>query len=173
MAYVQLAMAVVSAVMSSAAAKKEGDAAKAQAEYAAGVARNNQIIAQQYADTERAKGRVAEDAKRQETAQKISAQRASGGSSGLDVNSGTSLDLQADTAKLGEFDALTIRNNAARAAYGYETQGVNYGSAAEMELSRGRYAKNASNIKIGQSIASSASSFAGKWDSMSNAGGGF
>lgn len=36
--------------------------------------------------------------------------------------SGTPLDLLSDTAKVGEEDALTIRNNAAREAWGYRNQ---------------------------------------------------
>lgn len=36
--------------------------------------------------------------------------------------SGTALDLLADTAQIGEEDALTIRNNAAREAWGYRNQ---------------------------------------------------
>ena len=36
--------------------------------------------------------------------------------------SGTALDLLGDTAKIGEEDALTIRNNAAREAWGYRNQ---------------------------------------------------
>jgi hypothetical protein len=36
--------------------------------------------------------------------------------------SGTALDLLGDTAQIGEEDALTIRNNAAREAWGYRNQ---------------------------------------------------
>ena len=36
--------------------------------------------------------------------------------------SGTALDILADTAQVGEEDALTIRNNAAREAWGYRMQ---------------------------------------------------
>ena len=55
----------------------------------------------------------------------------------------TPLDTLVDTATMGELDALTIRRNAAREAYDYETQGVNYRSDAT--LSR----MNASAAKTG------------------------
>lgn len=152
---------VASAVIGAYGAKKAGDNAQDQANYQAMVARNNAVIAAQYATAERQKGQVLEDAKRMETAQRVSAVRAAGGSSGLDVNSGSALDLQADTARLGELDALTIRNNAARAAYGYETQGVNYNNQATLSNMAGNAAQEAGTIGMFSSVIGAASSYYG------------
>lgn len=52
----------------------------------------------------------------------IGRQRAALAASGMDINSGTASDIQDETHALGELDALTIRNNAAREAWGYRVQ---------------------------------------------------
>lgn len=52
----------------------------------------------------------------------IGAQRAGLAASGVDVNSGTASDLQTDEARFSALDQQTIRNNAAREAWGYTTQ---------------------------------------------------
>lgn len=57
-----------------------------------------------------------------QTNRTIGAQRAGEAASGIDANSGTAVDLQADEAKFGALDAQQIRNNAAREAWGYTAQ---------------------------------------------------
>ena len=48
------------------------------------------------------------------------------------------MDVQRDTMALGELDALTIRNNAAREAWGYQTQALQDQHAAAMARTSGR-----------------------------------
>lgn len=64
------------------------------------------------------RNRATEDelAKRRQTAQLISSQRAAAGASGIDINTGSAFQLQQDAALLGEVDALRIRNNGSRQA---------------------------------------------------------
>lgn len=59
---------------------------------------------------------------RREVAQVLGAQRATFGARNVSGSTGTALDLQGDTAAIGEMDALTIRNNAAREALSLRTQ---------------------------------------------------
>lgn len=170
MAFVPIALAIAGAVIGGISARNQGIAQKQQADYSAQVARNNDLLAKQYAKAELEKGQVAEDNKRQETAQRVAMVRAYGAANGLDVNSGTPLDLQADTARLGELDALTIRNNAARNAYGYEVQGINFQNSAKLDDSRGAYAQQAGQLGMFSSIIGGASSVSGKWNGMKNSG---
>jgi hypothetical protein len=72
------------------------------------------------------RGVIAETRSRTTTKRTIGAQRAFFASQGVDVNEGSPADVQANTAYLGELDALTIRNNAAREAWGYRAQAVDY-----------------------------------------------
>ena len=106
---------------------------------------------------------VAEQQQRTKTAQLIGSQRAALASQGGDVDSGSPLDIQSDTARAGEFDAQTIRNNAAQQAYGYRLQAANAAGDA------GRYSASAANTMadlpfgIGSSLLGGARSVAAAW----------
>jgi hypothetical protein len=88
-----------------------------QANYMAQVARNNQQVAQWNAQRALQQGQVQEDLQRQKTAQAIGSQRAALASQGGDINSGSPVDIVGDTARTGEFNALTTRNDAQANSY--------------------------------------------------------
>lgn len=67
-------------------------------------------------------GDTSADWQRVRTGQAVGTQRSVQAANGIDVNSGSAAQIQDDTAMLGELDALTIQNNAAREAYGYRVQ---------------------------------------------------
>lgn len=58
--------------------------------------------------------------------QTIGSQRARLAAQGIDINSGSAKQLQDDAAAFSAMDVLTIRNNAAREAWGYKTQALGY-----------------------------------------------
>ncbi len=70
------------------------------------------------AQTALEQGKVAEDAQRKKVQSVIGSQRAQAAASGLLVDSGTAQQVTEDTAGFGELDAMTIRNNAQREAWG-------------------------------------------------------
>ena len=51
---------------------------------------------------------------------------------GIDLGEGSAVDVLTSTDYMGERDALTIRNTAAKRAYGYRTQGTSYQDSARM-----------------------------------------
>lgn len=115
------------------------------------------------------RGEVNEKRQRQATEGVIGAQRVSLATQGVDVNLGSSLDVQADAAYLGELDALTIRSNAAKEAYGFKVQAQDY-------RLRGKYAKQEGVMNAVQSIIGGGSSlllakYGGGPYTISNAGG--
>ena len=57
-----------------------------------------------------------------QTRQQIGSQRAAIGANGVVVDSGTAADIVRDTATIGAEDEAIIRNNAARAAWGFREQ---------------------------------------------------
>lgn len=59
---------------------------------------------------------------RRRARQLIGTQRAGFAGQGVDVNSGTAIQVQDETFTMGEADALTVKNNAWREAWGYRTQ---------------------------------------------------
>lgn len=169
-AYAALAASAVGAGTAAYGAYEQGVAGRQQAQYQAQVARNNQEVANQYAEAEVTKGRVLENQKRMDTQQREGAIRVAAGASGLDVNTGSPLRLQEDTAMLGEQDALTIRNNAERAAYGYHVEGMNYAGRAQMNDMEASNAARSGNLGAWSSIIGGASSTAGRWAGFKQAG---
>jgi hypothetical protein len=126
------AVAVVSGVMTAVSTVMQGQAAAAQAAYQAQVARNNQIIAERNAQDAEKRGDIAEDKVRQRTAAVLGHQRAQLAGQGAALDEGSPLDIQGDTATLGEFDALTVRSNYQREAYNDRIQGMNYEAQARL-----------------------------------------
>jgi hypothetical protein len=92
-----------------------------------------QMVAEWNAQRALQQGQVDEQNQRSKAAALLGSQRAALASQGGDVNSGSPLDIQADTARAGEYDAQTIRNNAALKAYGYRVQGANTGAEANLD----------------------------------------
>jgi hypothetical protein len=74
------------------------------------------------AQTALEQGKVAEDAQRKKVQSVIGSQRAQAAASGLLVDSGTTQQVTEDTAGFGELDALAIRNNAQREAWGIRNE---------------------------------------------------
>lgn len=135
-----LVLAGVATAMGAYGTYQQGQQQKAQAEYQAAVANNNAIIAERQAQDSLDRGRVEEQQHRLKVAQMKGTQRSALAASGVQVDSGSALDVVADTAMMGEFDALTIRNNAEREAYAYRVQGSNYQAESGLYSLAGRNA---------------------------------
>ncbi len=131
-----LALTAFSLISNMSGAKQSADASQAQANYQAQVARNNQIVSEQNAQYALQVGQTQEAAKREQMAQTNSKVRAAVGASGVDPNFGSAVRLQKAVATTGEEDALTIRNNAARQAYGFRVQGTDYAASAQLDAAR-------------------------------------
>lgn len=95
-----------------------------QGKYLDKVAKVNAGISEQAAQDAVARGGIEADEQRKTTQQIIGAQRTGFAAGGIDVNSGSAGMIQDDVAAMGELDALTIINNAAREAYGYRVQAM-------------------------------------------------
>jgi hypothetical protein len=85
---------------------------------------NARLADEQAADSTR-RGQIEEDRRRALTRQQLGAQRVALGANNVVSSTGTPLGLLAETAEYGELDALTIRNNAAREAFGYKVEAGN------------------------------------------------
>lgn len=107
-----------------------------QGKYQQAVAERNAKMQENQATDARARGVVAGEEQR-DRARQVGAQQATAlAGSGLDISSGTSLDLFAETATLGEYDAQVAENNAAREAFGFTNR-------AETTRMSGRNARSA------------------------------
>lgn len=104
------------------------------------LAEYNARVAELHADDAIVRGKESEQRLRKDVRGLIGSQRVAFAASGQEVDSGSALDVQADTAALGELDALTIRTNAAREAWGYRIQ-------SEDSRTRGAIARAEGNNK--------------------------
>ena len=76
----------------------------------------------------------------------IGRQRAGFAAQNIDVGVGSPVEVVADAAFLGELDALTIKTNAARAAWGYRVQGENFRRGGSNAQTASRFGAAASIV---------------------------
>lgn len=128
------------------AAEAAGKAERAASESEANLADFNANVATMQAKDAIERGGEAESAFRAKVRGLIGTQRAGYGASGVDVGYGSAVDVQADTAKLGELDALTIRTNAQREAWGFQVQAADLRTRAEIARRTGVYQEQAGKM---------------------------
>jgi hypothetical protein len=58
----------------------------------------------------------------------VGSQRVAMAAQGIDIGSGSAVDVQEDTARMGALDALTVKNNAWREAWGYKAEAASFRS---------------------------------------------
>lgn len=152
-------MGVVSSVQSA-------NAQKAQYNYQAQVAKKNAEIAQNNADQKRQEGIEEARQQRMKTLRTIGSQQAAMAANGIDISSGTALDVVEDTAAIGELDALTTRYNYETQAVGFEQQASNFNNQANLDTFAGQNAyKSGMTSAIGSGFKGLAdtASVASKW----------
>jgi hypothetical protein len=103
----------------------QGQQQSAQAKAQASALRQNALYLNNAANDAKVRGAIESDQARVQTQQLIGTQRAAQAANGGLVNEGSNAIIQQETAQLGELDALTISNNAAREAYGYQVEASN------------------------------------------------
>jgi hypothetical protein len=111
------AVAAVGAAVTAVASISSGIAQQNAAEYNAQVDKNNAEQAQEAAG---AQASVVE----QQAAEKVAAQKAAYAASGVDVNTGTPVDVLTSTAASGKLDALTVRYGGQVRALGDQQAGT-------------------------------------------------
>lgn len=121
------------------AARRAGEAQQEAAESQAELQEYNAAIADLQAKDAIERGAEEESRFRQGVKVMIGAQRAGIAASNVDVGFGSALDVQADAAYLGELDALTVRTNAAREAWGFKVQSEDLRKRAEIARKEGVY----------------------------------
>lgn len=114
----------LSAVGSILTAVSQSRAAKAQGDYEQSIANTNATIAAIQSKQAIEAGDFAASKKDVQTQQAVGSERAAQGASGIDVASGSSALVRNATEGAGAQDELTIRNNAARQAWGYQTESI-------------------------------------------------
>lgn len=119
------------------AARRAGEAGQRAADSSAELSDYNASVADLQAADALERGHEDESRFRSQVRGIIGAQRAGIAASGTDVNYGSALDVQADAAFLGELDALQIRTNASREAWGYKVQSHDFRRRAQIQRQEG------------------------------------
>ena len=119
------------------AAKRQGEAQQRAADSQAELFDFNAQVADLQAKDAIERGAEAESRFRSQIRGTIGAQRAGIAAGNVDVSYGSAVDVQADAAFLGELDALTIRTNAAREAWGYQVQAYDLRKRGEIARKEG------------------------------------
>lgn len=126
-----LTAAVVSlAALSAVNSFSQSKAQKSQGDFQAQQLDANARIADISADDAIKRGESDAKAHRRRVRLQIGEQRAAMAAQGLDLESGSALDIQKDTAGFGAEDELTIKNNAFREAWGYKVKAEDLRSSA-------------------------------------------
>lgn len=135
-AAVGVAIAAASAAYGVHATQQQQKAQNAAAEYQAKIYNRNAENANNNAAYIEKQGEIDAKQHRLKLESIRGSQLASGSASGALVNQDSNLDLTSDTMGLGELDALTIRQNAARDAWAVRNQAADY--QAESALARAK-----------------------------------
>lgn len=89
--------------------------------------------------------------------------KASQASSGLDINSGSALQVQKSQQLVSDIDMDRIRSNAAKTAYNFDVEAVQDRNQAQLYTMAGANAAQAGQISANASLISGAGSVASKW----------
>lgn len=166
-----LAAGIAGAGISAAGTIEQGQATANAANYAAQVAQNNATIANQNATYATAAGQTQaanQSLKGAATAGRIKASQAA---SGIDVNTGSALNVQEGQREQSQLDTETVLNNAELQAYGYRSQATSYTAQSGLETEEAEQAPIGADIGAAGGFLSSASSVASKWSQLGPSGG--
>ena len=133
---------------------QQGQAKEDQANYEAGVARNNQITAQYASDDALRRGELDVQKVQRQAAQLTGTQRASFAAKGMDITEGTPGDILDQTNFFGQIDANTARYNGKVDAWQKKTQAQNFGAQASAASDRAGGAMTGSLLSGAGQVAS-------------------
>jgi len=163
-----MALAGVGSTVSAMGAIQQGQAASAQAEYSAKVARQNAELERRKADDASERGRIESEKMKEKGRQFSGAQKASLASQGTRMDTGSPLAMQVDTAGIVAADDATLRYNTMLERSGF----LNNASQAETRARGSEFesslAKQASFYNAGSTLLTGASSLAKQWDYWKN-----
>lgn len=158
-----LAAGVAGAGVSAVGQVETGQAGAASAAYRAQVAANNAEIAKSNATQDIQSGEIAAVNRGLKTRATVGNEKAQQGASGIDVNTGSAVGVRAGTAEMGMLDALTIRSNAAKQAYGQQVAAVSDTAQSQLDTMEGQQSETAGEIGGAGSLLSGVSTVGGNY----------
>ncbi len=135
---------------------KTAQATASADKYNAQIAQQNAQLATQQAQFAAQEGGAQVEASGLQTRAKEGAVEANQGASGVEVGQGSFGQIQQSVKEIGMLDAMQIRANAVRAAYGYQTQAVSDKEQAVLDTYAAKNAKTSGILNIGSTVLSTA-----------------
>ncbi len=126
--------------------------ARQAARFNAQVAENNAELARRQAEDTRQRGRIEEQRLRVQNARFRGRQAAALAAGGVDLSSGSPLQVLGDSAALGELDALQLRAEVERDAFRQRLRRSDFLNEAELSRARGRSALSQGVFRAGGSL---------------------
>lgn len=133
MAFAALAAQALGGITSAVGGVAQGFASSEADKYNEAVAKMNSKIALQNAAMVGQQGSSQAAIQSEKTRAEVGGIKTNEAASGVDVNSGSAVDTQVSADELGKLDAMTIRSNATKEAYGYQVQSKNLDAEAELD----------------------------------------
>lgn len=127
------------------------------------IATYNAQLADQNKNAALGAGQNAEQLKRLQTGKEVGSEAAAQAAGGTDVGGGSNVQVRQATQTAGDFDALNIRYNAARQAYGYSQEAFSDMLQAKSAKQSAVSGLVGGIFKAGSSFISGASSLTDKW----------
>jgi hypothetical protein len=172
LATIGTAASVLGAGVGAVGSIEQGEATSAADKYNAQIAKANAQIATQSANYAGAAGMAQSEQAGLQSRSKLGAIVANEGASGVDTNSGSNLQVQSSARELGELNAITIRSNAARTAYGYQVQGANDTAQSQLDTFQSNNATISGDIGAASSVLGGLGSAASNYAKFTMNGGG-
>lgn len=157
-------IAVAGTVLAAAGTVGAGISQAHAAAYQAAVNRNNAETANNNAQFARQAGAVQTELAGRRAAEQEARVRAGFAANNIDVNSGSSADVQTGERETGLLSQETVQNNANLQAYGYQTQSVGFQSQAGLESGEAATAVPGSLLSAAGSLASNAAVIPSKFN---------
>ena len=157
-----------SSIMGGIGQQNQLGAQAASARYQAQVAENNRQIAEQNARYATMAGAGNAQAQDFMTRAQLGQAAAAQGASGIDVGQGSPVEVRRSIGQLGRLKTLEEVQKADVTAYGYRTQGTEFGAQAGLQRMQAESAEAAKGPALLGTILGTAASVGGKWAMYKN-----
>ncbi len=158
MGFDPVSLGLIGAAVSAGGTMMNGMAQANAANYQAEVASNNAKIAQQNATYAAQAGAQQADTASKKGAANEAAIKGAIAANGVDVNSGSAVDVQTSAREQSKLDTLTTANNAQLQVYGYRSQAAGYQAQSQLDQMTAEQAPIGAAIGASGSLLSNASS---------------
>lgn len=170
LAAISIASSVGGGILGAFGANTKADAEQSMYNYKSQVAKNNSIIAERNATEAVAAGEIAGQTNDMRTRAKVGDALVAQAANGLDVGSGTNVNVRDSIQSLGHLDTLTILHNALKQSTGFKSQAMNFTAESALDTAAGQNSRTAGDYNVATSLLGGATSVSDKWMKFNRAG---